>query len=115
MWAKLSKADEVFDPERAEDWKQKSRQRAEARAKIFKRVTRELLKSPDFCEWLEEMMISFGFWSVPHHELAPFDQGRRSTIHELVERVLMNGGEEAQKWFKDCSEHYVKWIHERQQ
>jgi hypothetical protein len=106
----LSRADEVFSPERTEDYKRRAKERAEKRGEMARVIMANLLNNADFREWLSEMAISFGFWRVPNRELSPYEQGRRAAIHELVERVLASGGEDAQKWFAEKATNFAQWI-----
>ena len=110
MFPKLSRADEILAPERADEFKRKSAERAEKRTRLFKTITRSLLKNDDFCEWFSEMIISFGFWRIPNHELTAYEQGRRAVVHEIVERVLTYGGEEAEKWFAERAKKFAQFI-----
>lgn len=115
MQARLSRADEILDPERAEAFKRKTYARTEARKAVFKAVTKNLLKSQDFVEWLNITIQSFGFWRFPNHELPAYDQGRRAAIHEMVERIIANGGEEAQAWYAKAAQDFTKWLQDERQ
>lgn len=46
-----------------------------------------LLASPDFVDWIGELMVKYGFFGEGR-ELTPYMQGKRGGVVEEIERVL---------------------------
>lgn len=106
----LSRADEVFQPGVAEAYRRESDARRREREQLFKTITQKLLKNGDFQQWVNAIAIKLGYWRVPRHELTAYEQGRRAAIHEIVELILANGADEAEKWYAAASSEYTRWL-----
>jgi hypothetical protein len=107
---KLTRADEVLAPQRARDFKAERDKRAKDRAETMRRALEELFGLEAFEEFLDSIVIAFGYWRLPNHTMTEFEQGQRAMIHELVERILAYGGSQAEDWFADSAERFAKWI-----
>lgn len=112
MNAKLSKAEEVLDPQRARDFKAERDRRAREREEALRETLNVLFGVPEFEEFLDVMVISFGYWRFPNHVISEYDQGRRAMIHEFVERLIACGGQPAEDWFADSADRFARWLSE---
>lgn len=107
----LTRADEVLDPRRGDEARKAQKEREADRKRVYMLTLEHLLKDQAFRDFLNATIEPYGYWRRnPGVELPAFEQGRRSVIAHIVERILEAGGRGAKEWYADASEKFTDFI-----
>lgn len=107
----LTRADEVFEPGKSEAAKKARQERAADRKRTYERTLEHLFKDQAFRDFLDATIEPYGYWRKnPGVELPAFEQGRRSVVTHIVERILEAGGRGAKEWYAEASEKFTDFL-----